>query len=249
VSAQGYWAAAKALFWTILRKVGAEYIELRDKLMIDLANFPDQAKPPQKDCSYSGEYANEQCVPAYDLATSRAAHAHDEASTKNQGHPANETKTQASAASTSSLTAATAGVLLDPRVAQLPPEFRSALQDEVNGILTSNCQQMNFTAPVYDCPCFYRKSVTAQLDQGAILVQGRTAVNVNPPLALIVPYVDFHGCVNQSALSKYSYRRAMEMMGNYPSDKNKSIAQCVGGPGLRRLQGENLVQTSTISMV
>ncbi|HEX9112352.1 MAG TPA: N-acetylmuramoyl-L-alanine amidase, partial [Terriglobales bacterium] len=247
-SAQGHWATAKALFGTILRKVGAEYTELRDKLMIDLANFPQQAKPPQKNCSYPGEYANERCVPAYDLATSRAARAHDEAFTKNQGHPANETKTQASAASTSSLTAATAGVLSGPRVAQLPPDFRSALQDEVNGILTSNCQQMNFTAPVYDCPCFYRKSVTAQLDRGAILVQGRTGVNVNPPLALIVPDVDFHECVNQSALSKYSYQRAMEMMGNYPSDKNKSIAQCVGdrvsadykakpGPNLNYIDG------------
>jgi N-acetylmuramoyl-L-alanine amidase len=247
-SAQGYWATAKALFSTILRKVGAEYLELSDKLMIDLANFPQQARPPQKNCSYPGEYANEQCVPAYDLATSRAARAHDEASTKNQGHPVNEPKIQASAASTSSLTAAIAGVLSDPRVAQLPPEFRSALHDEVNGILTSNCRQMNFTAPVYDCPCFYRKSVTAQLDRGAILVQGRTGVNVNPPLALIVPYVDFDECVNQSALSKYSYQRAMEMMGNYPSDKNKSIAQCVGdrvsadykakpGPNLNYIDG------------
>jgi hypothetical protein len=87
---------------------------------------------------------------------------------------------------------------------------------------------MNFTAPVYDCPCFYRKSVTAQLDRGAMLVRGRTGVNMYPPLALIVPYVDFHECVNQSALSKYGYQRAMEIMGNYPSDRNKSIAQCVG---------------------
>jgi hypothetical protein len=70
--------------------------------------------------------------------------------------------------------------------------------------------------------------VTAQLDQGAILVQGRSGVSVNPPLALILPDVDFHECVNQSALSKYGYQRAMEMIGNDPSDKNKSVAQCVG---------------------
>jgi hypothetical protein len=70
--------------------------------------------------------------------------------------------------------------------------------------------------------------VTAQLDLGATVVQDRTGVNVNPALALIVPDVDFHECVNQSALSKYSYQRAMEMIGNYPSDKNESIAQCVG---------------------
>jgi N-acetylmuramoyl-L-alanine amidase len=233
-SAQGYGATAKAFIWTILRKIGAESTKLRDKLMLDLANLSQQADPPKKNYSYPGDYPNEQSVPAYDLATSRAARAHEEASPKSQGHQVKETgwklgtKAQASAASTPSSAAGTAGTLSDPRVAQLPPGFRSALHDEVNGILTSNCQQINFTAPVYDCPCFYRKSVTAQLDRGATVVQDHTGVHVNPALALIVPVVDFHECVNQSALSKYSDQRAMEMMGNYPSDKNKSIAQCVG---------------------
>jgi hypothetical protein len=228
-SAPGYFARAKAVIWKILGKGGAEYTELRDKLMLDLATSSQPAKTPKRDCSYPGEHPDGQCVPAYGLATPHAAPAHEEASTKSQGHPVNvTTKAQASAAAMPSSAAGTEGVLSDLRIAQLPREFRSALEDEVNGLLSSNCQQINSTAPIYDCPCFYRKSVTAQLDQGAILVQGRTGASVNPTLASILPDVDFHECVNQAALSKYGYQRAMEMIGNDPSDKSKSIAQCVG---------------------
>ncbi len=120
----------------------------------------------------------------------------------------------------------------DPRFATLDPEMQAAILGEIKGNLDPSCQDANFTAPVYDCTCYADKAISAQLDRGPKLVALQSASGnprkiVEPQLAIVMPAINWHDCINPAALGPYAQKKAMAIMGNHPSDKDKAIAQCV----------------------
>jgi hypothetical protein len=103
----------------------------------------------KKTYSYPGDYPNGQCVPTYDLATSRAAREHEEAATKNQRLQVKETgwKYEAIASTPAVAGAGWPGSMEPMLIKSLEEEQELALYQCQSGELHGT----------YDCHCFTDK--------------------------------------------------------------------------------------------
>jgi hypothetical protein len=155
----------------------------------------------KKTYSYPGDEPNGQCAPSYDVAASRSARAHEEASTKNQQHQVKETGWKYEATASAPPAGARSPGSMEPMLIKLLQEEQQvAFYKCQSGELSSAYGATNGT---YDCNCFTNKlrEYRAQeyKERGSDMLSGGRRGRLSPPFNNLLspgkdPELNFRSC-------------------------------------------------------